>query len=43
VTVYDGLGAGVQVAFGFFALTFLLTFAFGVLFGFVDFMRRFLG
>lgn len=43
VSAYDGINSGMQVAFGFFALGFLFTFAFGVLLGFVDFMRRFLG
>lgn len=38
-----GIEDGVQVAFSFFALGLLLTFAFGVLLGFVDFMRRLLG
>jgi len=37
------LGQGVQVAFSFFALAFLMVFAWGLLLGFVDFMRRFLG
>lgn len=33
----------VGVAFAFFALALLLMFAWGLLLGFVDFMRRFLG
>ena len=37
------LDPGMEVAFGFFALGLLLTFAWGVLLGFVDWMRRFLG
>lgn len=38
-----GLDAGMTVAVGFFALGLLLVFAWGVLLGFVDFVRRFLG
>jgi hypothetical protein len=41
--IESGIDAGMKVAFGFFALGLSMTFAFGVLLGFVDWMRRFLG
>jgi hypothetical protein len=37
------LADGMQLAAGFFGLTILLAFAFGLLFGFVRFMKRMLG
>jgi len=37
------LDDGMAVAFGFFALGLLMVFAWAVLLGFVDFVRRFLG
>jgi hypothetical protein len=43
VTPEDVLAMGVQVAFDFFALGLLMAFAWGVLLGFVDFVRRILG
>jgi hypothetical protein len=43
LTPSELLDQGVAVAFGFFALGFLLVFAWGLLLGFIDFMRRFLG
>jgi hypothetical protein len=43
VSPEDVLGQGVQVMFSFFALGLLLVFVWGVLLGFVDFMRRLLG
>jgi len=37
------LDDGMQLAAGFFAFTLLLAFCFGLLFGFVRFMKRMLG
>lgn len=37
------LDDGMTIAGGFFALTILMAFAFGLLFGFVRFMKRMLG
>lgn len=43
MTPDDVLDLGVQMAFGFFALALLMAFAWGLLLGFIDWMRRFLG
>lgn len=37
------LDEGMQVALGFFAFTILMAFSFGLLFGFIRFMKRMLG
>jgi hypothetical protein len=39
----EPLDAGMQVAVGFFALGVLVIFFAGVLLGFIDFMRRWIG
>lgn len=43
MTPEDLLDKGVEMAFGFFALSFLMVFAWGILLGFVAWMRSFLG
>lgn len=43
MTPADLLDQGVRVAFAFFALGILLAFSFGLLLGFVGWMRSFLG